>query len=198
MGSGLPPRRAELTGITWCNGETARNIYLHYNLVAVITGYHKSQWHQPHARPSYVPPSAFSPNPPSGSRRRNTPRGIFLSTWNRSGVYNVTSNASYGLRDCRDRINRRVSKEDESGRVMLGGNFDIMRTACRHEHIDYIPRYQNMMTKEQVDTAIMPLLRAVDDPMTEDQSPTRQPRLQGQPGQQGPQGGQSYHWPEIL
>ncbi|KAA6414388.1 MAG: hypothetical protein FRX48_01137 [Lasallia pustulata] len=44
MGSGLPSRRAELAGITWCNGETARNIYLHYNSVAVITGYHKSQW----------------------------------------------------------------------------------------------------------------------------------------------------------
>ena len=44
MSSGLPSRREELAGITWCNGEAARNIYLHYNLVAVITGYHKSQW----------------------------------------------------------------------------------------------------------------------------------------------------------
>ena len=58
MGSGLPPRQAELAGITWCNGETVRNIYLHYNLVAVITGYHKSQWRigtRPTAR--FLPPA---------------------------------------------------------------------------------------------------------------------------------------------
>lgn len=58
MGSGLPPRREELAGITWCNGETARNIYLHYDLVAVITGYYKSQWRigtRPTAR--FLPPA---------------------------------------------------------------------------------------------------------------------------------------------
>lgn len=44
MGSGLPPRRAELIGISWCNQETARNVYLYDGLVAIITGYHKTQW----------------------------------------------------------------------------------------------------------------------------------------------------------
>ncbi len=44
MGSGLPPRRKELAGISWCNQETARNVYLYHGFVAITTGYHKSQW----------------------------------------------------------------------------------------------------------------------------------------------------------
>lgn len=42
--SGLPPRRKELVGAAWCNNETARNLYISPGLVALITGYHKSEW----------------------------------------------------------------------------------------------------------------------------------------------------------
>lgn len=44
-----------------------------------------------------------------------------------------------------------------------------LKTACKHEHIDYIAKYQDM-TKEQVDNAIMPLLRAAEEV---EQSPVR-------------------------
>ena len=57
MGSGLPPRRKEITGLTWCNQETARNIYIHHGLVVFVTGYHKMQWRvgtRPVAR--FLPP----------------------------------------------------------------------------------------------------------------------------------------------
>jgi hypothetical protein len=86
-------------------------------------------------------------------------------------LHAVLPNAVYGSRDRRDRINRRVSKEDEFGHVVLGGNFDVRRTACRHEHINYIPRYQGM-SKEEVDAVIMPLLRAAAVE-SDDESPSR-------------------------
>lgn len=43
---------------------------------------------------------------------------------------------------------------------MRGGRYDRLRTVCTHEDIDYIDKYRGM-TKEQVDAAIMPLLRLV-------------------------------------
>ena len=42
--SGLPPRRKELLGLSWCNHETARNIYISNGMMVFITGYHKSSW----------------------------------------------------------------------------------------------------------------------------------------------------------
>lgn len=42
--SGLPPRRKELMGVSWCNQEFLRNFYLYYGSVVMITSYHKSQW----------------------------------------------------------------------------------------------------------------------------------------------------------
>ncbi len=44
MTAGLPPRRPELLGISWCNQEAPRNLYIYDGLLAVITNYHKSQW----------------------------------------------------------------------------------------------------------------------------------------------------------
>lgn len=69
------------------------------------------------------------------------------------------ANAVYGSRDRRDHINRRISKESQHGEVVLGGAYETRRTACRHDDIDYIPRYQGM-SAEEVNAAIMPLLRA--------------------------------------
>lgn len=57
MTAGLPPRRKELLGISWCNQEVPRNIFIHDGLLAVITAYHKSQWrvgNRPIAR--FLPP----------------------------------------------------------------------------------------------------------------------------------------------
>lgn len=44
MTAGLPPRRKELLSIAWCNQEVARNLYIYHGQVALITGYHKTQW----------------------------------------------------------------------------------------------------------------------------------------------------------
>ena len=57
MTARLPPRRKELLGVSWCNQETLRNIYIYDGLLAVITFYHKSQWRvgsRPVAR--FLPP----------------------------------------------------------------------------------------------------------------------------------------------
>ena len=42
--------------------------------------------------------------------------------------------------------------------MVLGGRYDSQRTACSHFDIDYEPRYRGL-SREQVDAAIMPLLR---------------------------------------
>ena len=87
-------------------------------------------------------------NPSSASRRRVTPKGAYLGTWNLSGLPRAASNAVYASRDVRGRINRRVSKETYTGTVVLGGNYDMKRTACKHEHIDHIAAYQGMSRDE--------------------------------------------------
>ena len=61
----------------------------------------------------------------------------------------------------KDRINRRIAKVDVTGTVVLGGNFNVRKTVCKHEDIAYIPKYIRM-TKEEVDAVIIPLLRAAD------------------------------------
>jgi len=57
MTAGLPARRKELLGISWCNQEAPRNVYICNGLLAIFTGYHKSQWRvgtRPIAR--FLPP----------------------------------------------------------------------------------------------------------------------------------------------
>ena len=44
MTAGLPPRRKELTGMTWRNHEGPRNSYIQAGSVVLVTSYHKSQW----------------------------------------------------------------------------------------------------------------------------------------------------------
>lgn len=121
------------------------------------------------------PQSPASANPPSGSRRRLKPRGILVGTWKRSGLHAASSNAVYASRDIKNRINRRISKEDGTGKVVHGGNFDVRVTACKHEDIDYIQRFSGM-TKEEVDSWVMPLLLAADQAARHRQaSPSRLP-----------------------
>ena len=113
----------------------------------------------------HVPPGsperAFGPpkNPARSTPRRQNPRGILLGVWKRAGPV-TAKNAVYGSRDVRNRINRRISKLDLHGTVVLGGNFDVRRTSCSHEEIDYLPAFHGM-TREQVNSHIMPLLDAM-------------------------------------
>ena len=93
--------------------------------------------------------------------RRSEPRGIYLGTWNGSGLSAVTSNAVYGSRDRRDRIKRQISKENNSGEVIRGGRYLTTATACRREDIEYIARFQGM-SKAEVDAAIQPFLREME------------------------------------
>ncbi len=112
-------------------------------------------------RHNRMQPAPSSRNPPSSSKQRVRPKGIYLGVWNKSGLPAGVANAVYGSRDVKDRINRRIAKVDVAGTVVLGGNFDVRKTACKHEDIAYIPKYIGM-TKEEVDAVIMPLLRAAD------------------------------------
>ena len=50
-----------------------------------------------------------------------------------------------------------ILKETADGRVVVGGNFNHRKTACKHEEVDYVPRFQGM-TEEEVRSHIMPLL----------------------------------------
>jgi len=57
MTAGLPPRRKELLGVSWCNDGNPRNVFIYDGLVALVTTYHKSQWRvgsRPVAR--FLPP----------------------------------------------------------------------------------------------------------------------------------------------
>ena len=98
----------------------------------------------------------------SDSRRHVTLREIYLEIWNRFELHAVFVNVVYEFRNRKNRINRRVFKKDHSDQMMLRENFDVRRTACKHEHIDYIVKYQDMI-KKQIDVVIMFLLRAVEN-----------------------------------
>jgi len=50
---------------------------------------------------------------------------------------------------------------DITSTLVLGGNFNIRKTVYKHEDIAYIPKYIRI-TKEEVDTVIIPLLRTAD------------------------------------
>ena len=107
----------------------------------------------PSSRPKY----AAMPGTPQ--KRRLDPRGLLLGTWKASGLQADEANAVYWSRDVKNRINRRISKESPLGRVVMGGNFNNKKTACKHADIDYLPEYQGM-TNEEVNSHIMPLLVA--------------------------------------
>ncbi len=72
----------------------------------------------------------YGPSPGTPSKRRMNPRGIPLGTWNQSGLRAELANAVYGSRDIKNRINRRISKESVTGRVVTGGNYNHKKTAC--------------------------------------------------------------------
>ena len=63
------------------------------------------------------------------------------------------SNAVYGSQDARGRVNRRISKETPGGRVVVGGMYDSLRTACRHEDVAHLSHLA-AMSKSEVDTYI--------------------------------------------
>lgn len=116
----------------------------------------------PHGPSSMQSDPPHSDNPPSASKQRLKPKGILLGTWSDSELQAAVSNAVYGSRDVMNRINRRVNKVSMDGLVVLGGNFDVKKTACSHDKIDYLPEFAGM-SKAEVDSHIMPLLVAQEE-----------------------------------
>lgn len=58
----------------------------------------------------------------SSSCPRLDPKGILLGTWKHSGLPAATSHDVCASRDMKDRINRRISKVDMHGEVIVGIN----------------------------------------------------------------------------
>lgn len=128
----------------------------------------------PHADRTQSQP--FSAAPPSTSRQRLKPKGILLGTWTESGLHASASvNAVYGSRDRHNRINRRIAKVDIAGRTVLGGNYHVRRTACKHENIDYLAAFRGM-SKQEVDAHIQPLLDAMEESESEADQTARNQR----------------------
>lgn len=93
----------------------------------------------------------------SPSRRRREPLGVYVGRWNASGLGLHAANAVYASTDSRGRVNRRISKEDNAGSVVLGGAYDPKRTACSHDAIAYIDKYRGM-SKGVIDNMIKGVL----------------------------------------
>ncbi|KAL8847328.1 MAG: hypothetical protein Q9221_007611 [Calogaya cf. arnoldii] len=89
--------------------------------------------------------------------RRKEPNGVFLGFWAKSKHAGTRRNAVYGSYDRYGRILRRISKENKTGGVVVGGGYNPRVTSCTHADIEYIARFADM-THEQVDNAIRPLL----------------------------------------
>ncbi|KAL8761396.1 MAG: hypothetical protein Q9184_002491 [Pyrenodesmia sp. 2 TL-2023] len=89
-------------------------------------------------------------------RRRQDPLGILLGTLKCRGSMAGAANAVYGSRDRFGRVNRRISKEDPYGRVVIGDRMNHM-SSCSHGDISYFDRFR-YMTKDEVDAQILRLL----------------------------------------
>ena len=61
-----------------------------------------------------------------------------------------TSNAVYGSRASLGRINRRISKQNTTGNLVIGGSYFCHRTSCPNEDIDHVPHLAGL-TKAEVD-----------------------------------------------
>ena len=121
----------------------------------------RGQRSQPYAGPSSSSSSssrALQPvipgsSPVTPSRRRKEPLGVYVGTWNKAQLPLHAANAVYASRDVKGRVNRRISKENNSGQVAQGGAYNTKKTACSHEDVAYIHRFANK-TKAQVDALI--------------------------------------------
>lgn len=113
--------------------------------------------------PPSPPPSDFvrdeiAGNQATPQKRRLDPRGILLGTWKVRSPHAVGANAVFVSRDRLGRINRRLSKQTVAGTNANNPAFNARRTACKHEMINHTARWQGM-TKAEVDSHVMPLLR---------------------------------------
>ena len=63
------------------------------------------------------------------------------------------SNAVYGFRDSFGRINRRISKQNAAGSLVIGGSYSCHRTSCAHEDIDYAPHLAGR-SKAEIDELV--------------------------------------------
>lgn len=107
-------------------------------------------------------PTPNSINPFNGSKQRFKPKRILFGNWVRSGLHTgENSNAVYNSRDVLNRINRRIVNMDVAGHVVLGEIYNVWKTSCKHDDIDYFATFRNM-TKQEMDAHIQPLLDAME------------------------------------
>ena len=62
------------------------------------------------------------------------------------------------------RVNRRISKEDNTGIVVSSSRYDAKKTACSHADIAYIDKYVGK-SKETVDAVIKGVLNLQTAPL---------------------------------
>ena len=89
----------------------------------------------------------------SHNRRRTQVVGVCLGTWSHSGLPAEASNAVYGSRDKRGRINRRISKQTMGGVLVVGGSYSCYRTSCSHDDIVYVEHLAGL-SKADVDALV--------------------------------------------
>lgn len=97
--------------------------------------------------------------PSSLKRRRQEPKGVYIGTWNRSGLPASRNNAVYCSRDGLSRINRRISKEDNAGNVVVAGNWESKRTACSLEDVNLIAAFEGLSEQAASDS----IARTIDN-----------------------------------
>ena len=93
----------------------------------------------------------------TSKKRRAVFIEILLKIWKQSGLPASNSNAVYENRDKKNRINRKIFKETFDGIVVLSGNYNRLKTVCKHEDVDYLIKYQNLID-EEVRVLIIPFL----------------------------------------
>ncbi len=111
----------------------------------------------PHSPSSMQSNPLHSNNPPSASKQRLKPKGILLGTWLDSRLQVAVSNAVYSSRDVINRINRRVNKVSIDRLIILGGNFNVKKTAYSYDKINYLLEFAGIL-KVEVNSYIILLL----------------------------------------
>ena len=115
--------------------------------------------------------SSNSIQSPSPGHRWKEPIGVYIGKWIQSGLALHAANAVYASVDRFGRVNRRISKEDNTGIVVSGSRYDAKKTACSHADIAYIDKYVGK-SKETVDAVIKGILNLQTAPLALEAAPT--------------------------
>ncbi|KAL8905147.1 MAG: hypothetical protein Q9207_002806 [Kuettlingeria erythrocarpa] len=94
-------------------------------------------------------------------RRRQEPPGILIGTVRLWGSNVGRSNAVYGSQDRHGRVTRRISNEDQHGRIVSGQRLRV--TLCQHSDVDYLGPFSNT-SKADIDNKILQLLADASTP----------------------------------